>query len=270
MTDLTRKAEIDIPDKTATLSFRHHIGLLGDDRHLLVFNMTPAQSVTVVDVVDREFDGEISTPGCAIVMPVEQRAFLMICGDGTLQYLQLDENGKEAARSRTKPFFEVDTDPVFDKPVLTDRSWLLVTYHGRVFEVTVAAGKVEVSKPWSLLSEADAADEWRPGGGQPFTVHRATGMLYALMHQGGEDTHHEPGTEVWIYSLERRQRAGRMPLELKSAQILSSQQAQPRLYALHEDNTLRVYDGLKLRHLRTIDEPGPDQLRLLQTLARHD
>jgi hypothetical protein len=61
-----------------------------------------------------------------------------------------------------------------------------------------------------------------------------------------------------------------MPLELKSAQILSSQQAQPRLYALHEDNTLRVYDGLKLRHLRTIDEPGPDQLRLLQTLARHD
>ena len=30
MNDLSAKAEIDIPDKTATLSFRNHIGFLGD------------------------------------------------------------------------------------------------------------------------------------------------------------------------------------------------------------------------------------------------
>jgi methylamine dehydrogenase heavy chain len=270
MTDLSPKAEIDIPDKAAALSFRHHIGLLGDDRHLVVFNMTPAQSVSIVDVVDREFVGEISTPGCAIIMPVEERAFLMLCGDGTLQYLQLDDDGNEAVRSRTKSFFEVDSDPVFDKPVLTDRGWLLVTFLGRVFEVTVEGVKVEVSKPWSLLSEADAAERWRPGGGQPFTVHRESGLLYALVHQGGEDSHHDPGSEVWIYDLDRRKRVGRMTLEVESAQILAGQQAQPRLYALHEDDALRIYDGLQLRLLRTIENPGPDKGRLLQTLARHD
>ena len=69
MNDLSVKAEIDIPDKASALSFLNHIGLLGDQRHVTVFNMTPAQSVSIVDVIDREFAGEISTPGCAIIMP---------------------------------------------------------------------------------------------------------------------------------------------------------------------------------------------------------
>jgi methylamine dehydrogenase heavy chain len=85
--------------------------------------MTPAQSVSVVDVVDREFAGEISTPGCAIIMPTGDRAFMMICGDGSLQYIELDANGAETGRERSKAFFSVEDDAVFDKPVLTDRGW---------------------------------------------------------------------------------------------------------------------------------------------------
>ena len=65
LADLSTKTEIEIPAKTAALSFRHHIGLLGDERHVVVFNMTPAQSVSIVDVVERRFVGEIAIPGCA-------------------------------------------------------------------------------------------------------------------------------------------------------------------------------------------------------------
>jgi hypothetical protein len=48
-----RTAEIDIPDKAAALRIRQHIGLLDDERHVVVFNMTPGQSVSIIDVVDR-------------------------------------------------------------------------------------------------------------------------------------------------------------------------------------------------------------------------
>lgn len=270
MKDLTPKAEIDIPDKTATLSFRRHIGLLGDDRHLAIFNMTPAQSVSIVDVVDREFVGELSTPGCAIIMPAGDRAFLMICGDGTLQYIALDRDGKEIERSRTEAFFDVDTDAVFDKPVFTGGGWLLVSFNGVAYEVTEKDGRVRVAEGWPMLTDEDVEEKWRPGGGQPFTVHRGSSLLYVLMHQGGVDTHHDPGSEVWVYDLQRRQRVGRMPLETEASRILVSQEERPRLYVMHEDHTLGVFDGHLLRHLRTIEEPGPRGGGLLQTLARHD
>jgi len=269
LTDLSYKAEIDIPDKTATLWFRHHIGLLGDQRHVVVFNMTPAQSVSIVDVVDREFVGELSTPGCAIIMPTGERAFLMLCGDGTLQYIGLGEDGKETERERSKAFFSVEEDAVFDKPVRTGDGWLLVSFAGQVYEVSVNGARMDIAEPWSLLGAEDQAENWRPGGNQPFALHAATGLLYVLMHQGEVDTHHDPGSEVWVYDLQRRQRVARMGFEDPASHILASHEKHPRLVAINEDDKVRIYDGIQLRHLLTIDEPGPAP-SLLQTLTPHD
>ena len=39
--NLSPVAEIEIPKKTAVLSFAGHLGLTGNGRHLLVFNLTP-------------------------------------------------------------------------------------------------------------------------------------------------------------------------------------------------------------------------------------
>ncbi|HET6591447.1 MAG TPA: amine dehydrogenase large subunit [Xanthomonadales bacterium] len=269
LTDLSPKTEIDIPDKAAALWFRHHIGLLADERHLVIFNMTPAQSVSIVDVVDREFVGEISTPGCAIIMPTGERAFMMICGDGTLQYIELDADGRETARSRSRKFFSVEQDAVFDKPVLTRHGWLLVSFAGQVYEVSTSGSSIEIAKPWSLLAEEDAAGNWRPGGSQPFTVHRDSGLLYALMHQGGVDTHHEAGAEVWVFDAQRRTRVARMKFETPVDNILTSQEASPSLYTITRQDVVDVYDGLRLRHLLTIEQPGPKP-SLLQTLTPYD
>ena len=94
--NLSPVAEIDIPNKLAVLSMDGHLALTGNGRHLAAFNMTPAQSISVVDVENRSFVGEISTPGCAVMMPVADSDLLMICGDGTLQLLQLDAAGNES------------------------------------------------------------------------------------------------------------------------------------------------------------------------------
>ena len=105
MSTLRPKAEVQIPLKFEPSCYRHHIGLLGNNRHVVVFNMTPGQSVSVIDIEQQTFVGEISTPGCSTIMPVEEDGFLMICGDGTLQLITLDESGMEADRIRSDVFF---------------------------------------------------------------------------------------------------------------------------------------------------------------------
>jgi len=283
LADLSTKTEIEIPAKTAALSFRHHIGLLGDERHVVVFNMTPAQSVSIVDVVERRFVGEIAIPGCAIIMPTGERGFLTICGDGTLQLIRLDEKGLEAARVRSRPFFVVEEDPVFDRVVQTTRGWLLVSHEGLVREVSVDGDRITVGDAWSMLSDEDAKgskdarqardadkeDQWRPGGFQPFTIHRGTSLLYSLMHKGPVDTQDENGTEIWVFDTERRRRVARLELPVEASNILSSQEQAPRLYVYDKDNKLHIYDGHRLRLVRTIEKPGVNA-RLLQTLTQHD
>ena len=271
---LSTKAEVEVPAKAAALRFRQHIGLLNDERHVVLFNMTPAMSVSVVDVVDRKFVGEISTAGCAIIMPVEQRGFLMLCGDGTLQLLRLDEGGRETARLRSKPFFDLEKDPVFDRVGYDEDGWVLVSHDGLVRRVGVDTTGIVVGEAWSMLNEEDRAagskeEQWRPGGQQPFTVHRGTGLLYALMHKGKVDTHHANGTELWVFDLERRKRVARKVLPVETSHVLASQEPAPRLYMTDKDGKLHIYDARQLKLVRTIEKPGAVG-GLLMTLAPND
>jgi methylamine dehydrogenase heavy chain len=272
--DLTPVAEVALPPKTAALRIRGHIGLLDDRRHVVVFNMTPAQSVSVVDVVERRFAGEISTAGCAIIMPAGPRGFLMLCGDGTLQHLQLDERGLEAGRVRSKAFFDVEKDPVFDRVVYAGGDWILVTHDGLVRQVGVDGERIRLGEPWSMLNEDDRKDgnereQWRPGGEQPFTMHRGSSLLYSLMHKGKVDTQDAPGKEIWVYDTNRRKRIGRLVLPVEAVSILASQEEVPRLYVVDKDRKLHIYDGHRLKLERTIEKPGPGG-SLLQLLAPHD
>jgi len=255
--NLSPIAEVEIPKKITILPFRTYIQMIGDGRHVGVFNMTPAASVTIVDVVDRAFAGEISTPGCALIMAVGNNDFLMICGDGTMQLVQLDNDGNEANRVRSDEFFSVDDDPVFDHPVPFNGGWLLVSHLGQVFHVTVDGDDIEISDAWPLLGEEDAEEKWRPGGEQLKSVHEGTGLLYILMHQGGEYTHHEPGVEVWVYNIAAQRRIARLELETESGVIMVTQESAPKLIVSDTEGGLHVYDALKLTLDRTIEDPGP-------------
>ena len=256
--NLSPVAEVDIPEKIAVLGFRRHVGMLSGGRHLLVFNMTPAQSVTVVDVEERTFVGEISTPGCAMIMPVANNDFLMICGDGTLQLIQLDDEGQETNRERSKKFFEVLEDPVFDRPVPTPNGWLLISHSGKAFDVGTEGSKISVSKAWSLLDEEDEEQKWRPGGGEFASLHAPTGLLYVLMHKAEKDyTHHDPGTEIWVMSASDRRRLERIELEVPANSLFVTQTGEPKLIVGDEEGGLHVYDAVKLTLDMTIEDPGP-------------
>jgi len=254
--NLSPVAEIEIPKKIAVLSISGHLGLTGNGRHLLVFNMTPAQSVSIVDVENRNFVGEISTPGCAIMMPVADNDFLMICGDGTVQLIQLDDNGNESDRMRSEQFFVVEGDAVFDRPVQTDSGWLLISHAGKAFDVSQDGSQLVISG-WSIVTDEDVEEEWLPGGLQLNTVHQGLGLLYVLMHQGGEYTHHDPGTEIWVFDVNQRRRIARIELETAAMNVMVTQESEPKLIVTDIEGGLHVYDALQMKLDRTIEDPGP-------------
>ena len=257
ITTLSPVAEIDIPDKISEQSVAESIGLMGNGKHVVVYNMTPGQSVSVVDVESRQFTAEISVAGCGMIMPVNDASFLMVCGDGTLQLIMLTDDGAELKRVRSKKFFSVQDDAVFDRVARTRDGWLLVSHAGRAYDVSVEGAKITVSKPWSLVSDTERKDLWRPGGTGLLTVHRSSNLAFVLMHQGGVDTHHEPGSELWIFDTDKRKRVVRWKLDEPWSHILVLQGERPRLIAYTDDEEMQVYDALQQRFERTITEAGP-------------
>ena len=257
ITTLSPVAEIDIPDKMAEVTGDINIGLMGNGKHVVVYNLTPAQSVSVVDVESRLFTAEISTPGCGMIMPVNDASFLMVCGDGTVQLIQLADDGTESKRVRSTRFFSVEDDAVFDRTARTRDGWLLVSHAGLAYDVSVDGEKISISKPWSMVSDAERKELWRPGGTGLLAVHRSSNLAFVLMHQGKVDTHHQPGSELWIFDTEKHKRVMRWVLDEPWSDILVLQGERPRLIAHTDDGELQVYDALQQRFERTIAEPGP-------------
>jgi methylamine dehydrogenase heavy chain len=85
------------------------------------------------------------------------------------------------------------------------------------------------------------------------TLHRDSALVYALMHQGKVDTHHEAGTELWVFNQNTEKRVFRLPLELPAIGLLVSQDSEPRLYLATEEGNLEVRDAHELTVLQTIE-----------------
>ncbi len=205
--------EVVIPPKRAINALPSANAALSDDgRFLAVFNMTPATSLSIVDVETRRFVGEIQTPGCSLVYAAGPRRFAMLCADGAALAVELDESGRLERLQRSEPFFDPRTDPVTEKAVRVGDVWLFVSFEGHLHALDVSGPSLGVRESWSLLSDADRAESWRVGGPQHLAAHAGSGRLFSLVHQGGEDTHKEPGRELWVYDLATRERIQRIEL----------------------------------------------------------
>lgn len=255
---LSPKGEVAIPQKTATgVSIRGYNGLLDDGRFMGVYNLSPGMSVSIVDVHEATFVDEISTAGCALVLPSGVRSFIQICGDGRLQQIVLDDDGREIERTRSGRFFDVQKDPIADKPARTATGWLFVSFENQVHPVTVRSRDLRIDDSFSLMDEADAEEGWRIGGHQSLAVHRDTGFAFTLMHQGGEGTHKDSGNEVWVVNIDTQRRLQRIELDSPAAGIQVTQDAAPLLFAaVPQNRAVDVYDVRSGKLLRTIEEIG--------------
>jgi len=182
--------------------------LLDDERFLVIVNMIPAASVTIVDLEKRRFVTEIETAGCTQVYPVGARRFGMLCGDGTAVAVDLGDRGELVGMKRTKKFFDAVSAPVSTKGARDRTRWLFASFDGYLQEIDFAPSKPEAVARWSLLTDAERDAGWTTGGKQHLAVHAATRRLYALVHQGGPGSHKDAGSEIWTYDLDTRERLG--------------------------------------------------------------
>jgi methylamine dehydrogenase heavy chain len=226
-TTLQPLGEVEIPPKRSEhTSWVGGSALSDDGRLFAVFNLDPATSLSIVDVAERRLLGEVEIPGCALVYPAGPRRFLSLCADGTALTTSVGTDGG-FVRTRSDRFFDPAADPVTEKAVRSGDTWLFVSFAGVVHPVDVAGPSLRFGETWPLLDDADREASWRPGGMQPFALHAPSGHLYALMHQGGTDTHKDPGVEVWVYDVATHARMQRIRLRNPVASFLLGQLSIP-------------------------------------------
>jgi methylamine dehydrogenase heavy chain len=252
---LDHVAEIIIPSKHAqNVPTAFNASYSDDSRFLFVANITPATSISVVDVANRKFVTEIDTAGCVLAYGGGNRRVSALCESGKALTITVDDDGKEVSRALSEPFFDVDKDPIFVSGAKSAAGMAFVSFLGNVLEVDMQGEKVNARPAWSFVSDAERKQGWRPGGLQPVAIHRPLNRLYVVMHQGGAATHKDPGSEVWVLDLKSQKRLARWKLGAqKIAPVLAvqvSQDGQPQVSMLTATSDLILLDGLsgKLRH----------------------
>ncbi len=247
--------EIVLPPKRAmTLPTYFNLAYSADSHFLYVSYITPAASFGVLDPAKNAVIDEIDTAGCVLVIPSGPNRVSSICESGKLLTVTLDAQGHEASRAFSETFFDPDRDPIFAQGVPMTDGYAFLSFLGDVHEVDFSGTQPVFHKPWPLVGAADKG-HWRPGGYQVGAIHRHLNKLYVPMHQGGEGSHKDGGTEIWVFDMSTHQRVARWPMaQQKVATVLAiqvSQDDKPLLFAATDHSDLAVFDALtgQLRHV---------------------
>lgn len=259
---LAPSGEVVIPPKRASeMPLDFNLQLLDNEKLALVYNFTPATSVSVVDLVAREFLAEIPIPGCSLVYPMGGRSFASLCADGTILSVSLDENGQQVSASRSEKVFDANEDPLIEKAALIDGVGYFPTFSGNVVPIDLSGSTAVTGEPWSLAADKD--DGWLPGGLQ-VTASDSMGHLYVLMHKDSYDgSHKDPGIEVWVFDTDARRRINRIELQLPAISIEVTRDDEPLLVVTNVNMEIDVYDAGGGEHLRTIGNFGQETPLLL-------
>ena len=228
------------------------ISLIDNERFLLFYSFTPGTFVTVVDLEKREVVNGVPLPTCAGIYPTGARGFSSLCGNGSMVSFQLDENGQVTEQGKIEPFFDVDEDALFERPALIGGTGYFPSYQGKVQEIDLTGAGAGLGGQWSLLNEEDRQHNWRPGGAWLAAADSA-GRLYVLMHpDGGEGSHDNPGTEIWVFDTAAQARVQRIPLALPAIAFDITRGDAPRIVTTNIEMNLEVYDARSGEQLNTI------------------
>ena len=248
--------EIVLPSKRAmTLPTYFNLGFSADSHFLYVAYVTPAASFGVLDPAKGTVLDEIDTAGCVMVIPSGPNRVSSLCESGRLLTVSVSPEGHEASRAMSEPFFDPDSDPVFVQGIPSTHGYTFLSFLGQVHEVDFSGAQPSFHPAWSLVTDAEKAQGWRPGGTQVGAIHRKSGKLFVPMHRGGEGTHKNGGTEIWVFDMQTHQRLARWPLQAKKLEkvvaVQVSQDEAPVLFAATEHADVAVLDALtgEVRHV---------------------
>ena len=136
----------------------------------------------------------------------------MLCGDGKIATVTLDEQGQVSDRQVSAKLFDADADAWFQHAEQAgDRYWF-ISFKGVLTEVDLGGAVATVKSTRALVDAAGQRAGWRPGGYQAFTVDASGRWLVAAMHdKGTEGSHKRPAKQLWIFDLASGKRVATAP-----------------------------------------------------------
>ena len=255
--NLALVAEIDLPPKRAnTVILKANSAVTADERFLLIWNQNPGTSVTVIDLDSRKIAGEVPTPGCALVYPDEARGFIMLCGNGTLLSVRLDQAGQPTSVGSSAPFNDIDADPLSEKASKIKGVWHFVSYKGEVQPVDASNDEPIVGARWWLTDTDERAQNWRPAGWHGSAGHDSGRLWVGMTPNGYPGSHKDPAPEIWLFDAVAKSRIDRFALRVPALSIGVSGHEEPRLLVVNIEGHLDIYDGKSGAHLRTVGGLG--------------
>jgi len=264
---LAFKYEVVLPPKRAqALNYRGLVRASGNGRFVLVQNATPATSITVVDLAGRKVLNEIATPGCWGILPAASHGarLSMLCGDGTVATITLDDAGQVTDKQVSGKLFDPDLDAWFHHAEqVGDRYWF-VSFQGQLTELDLGAAAPQVRSQRWLVDAAQKKQGWRPGGYQNFAVDPGGRWLVLGMHdKGGEGSHKRPARQLWTFDLGSGKRVATAPGH--GTVSLTFSRSGQRLNALDgEKGALRTwqFNAGALKALAVVEPAGEAPLHL--------
>lgn len=255
---LSVKKEIKLPHKkrAQTVSEKNATQLIDNDKYMLVFNFTPATSVSVIDMLEHKVLNDVDIPGCSLIYPSGKRGFSTLCADGSMLSIQLDEQGKVASETRVPSFFNVDEDPLFEKYARINNVGYFPTFHGYMQPVDLSGPVAKPQEKWDLLSASEREQNWRPGGWQIISGH-PDGRVFVLMHKDGVNgSHKDGGTEVWVYDTKQHKKIKTIPLETHGISLEVTKGDEALLAVTNAKMMIDVYNPKSAKLERTLSIGG--------------
>ncbi len=249
--------EIEIPPKRMNVVVNSGTtAITSDDRFLLVMNMNPATSVTVIDLDTETVVNEIQIPGCSMVYADSASGFFTLCGGGGLVHVSIDDTGKETGRTASDEFNDIDNDPLGEKAERIGDTWYFITYGGEVQPIDVAGDEPRLLERWWLTSEEERQANWRPAGWHGRAGHVSGQLWVAMTPDGYNGSHKDPAPEVWLYDVGQRKVLSRIQLETPALSIGVSKGSDPRLLVVNIAGSLDVYEGRSGTYVHSIHALG--------------
>jgi methylamine dehydrogenase heavy chain len=255
-TTLSVRGELMLPPKRAQTAAVSNYGVSysSDQRFLYVANLSPAASFSIIDIAKNAIVGDVDTDGCVQVIPSGKRRVSALCENGRLLTVTHDDTGAETARSVSQPFFSADRDPIFVQSAPTPTGVVHVSFLGDVYAIDLSGAEPRFAPPWPTVTLKERG-HWRPGGQQVVAYHARSGRLYLPMHRGGEGSHKDGATEIWVFDASTHKRLARWPVNAAKyggvIAVLATQDERPLLFAATEKSALFVIDAMsgRLQHV---------------------
>jgi len=245
--------EVEIPPKrTNSITERYALNTSSDDRFVYIYNFTPSTSVTVVDAQARKTVNEIAIGGCILNYPVGARRFASLCGDGSLQVVTLNDEGKEVSRHQT-PMFDPNQVKMVERAVAKGDTYYFTTTEGEIHPVDLSGDKPKFLPTWSLVSAEEKKSGWAPGGWQTMALAPKLDRLYVLMHPDHKPMNWEdPSNTVWVFDLKTGKKIGTLEAPGLMWSLHATSDDKPLLLASTVTGDLEVFDLNSGKHTGTM------------------